>query len=218
MKVLFCIPGRQFSGEWLDCWNSLLFYCIQNGIQVMVNRKYSCNIYYVRNMLLGADVRRGKNQKPFDGKLDYDYICWIDSDTVFTPMHFQRLLNHNVDIVSALQAFEGGGGFTCGYIDEDYFRKNGYMEYLTPETIEKSKRNEQGLIAVDYIGFGFCLIKKGVFEKMEYPWFRPEWFEIDNCKDFSMEDVGFCINAKKAGFEIFVDPEVRVGHLKDWIF
>lgn len=218
MKIVFCIPGKQFSGEFLDCWNELLFYCIRNGIQVIVNRKYSCNIYYVRNMLLGADVSRGKNQKPFDGKIDYDFLCWIDSDTLFTTAQFQRLLNHNVDMVSALQSFEGGNGYTCGKLDEEYFKANGYMEYFTNETIKSAERNEQGLIEADYTGFGFTLIKKGVVEAMEYPYFRPEWFEIGECKDFCMEDVGFCMNVKKADFKIMIDPEVRVGHLKTAIF
>jgi hypothetical protein len=95
-------------------------------------------------MLLDIDVQRGKDQKLFDGKSDYDYTCWIDSDTIFSPTQFQKLLNHNVDIVSALQGFHGGNGFTCGYLNEDYFRKNGYMKYLTQETIEKVEKNEHG--------------------------------------------------------------------------
>jgi hypothetical protein len=218
MKIIFCLTGKNFSGKFLDCWTNLLAYCMSNGIQVGVSRKESCNVYYVRNMCLGADVQRGRNQKPFDNQLDYDFTCWIDSDSLFTPQMLQRLINYNQDIVAGLQSFEGGNGFTCGKLDDEFFKQHGYMEYYTPESIEKAEFNEVGLLEVDYTGFGMVLIKKGVFENMEYPWFRPMWFDYGDIKDFSMEDVGFCINAKKAGFKIYVDPTIRVGHLKDFIY
>lgn len=214
MIIVFCLPGREFSGEFFDCWNELLCECIRNNIQVIISRRYSCNIYYVRNMCLGASVNRGKNQKPFDGKIDYDYICWIDSDSIFNFNMLQKLLNHNVDMVGGLQIYEDGTGFTCGNLDEEYFKTNGFMEYYTPESIKKAKINDKGLIDVDYIGFGLVLIKKGVIESMEYPWFRAKWFEINNCKDFSMEDVGFCVGVKKSGYKIYVDPTIKVGHQK----
>jgi len=30
-----------------------------------------------------GDENLGQNQKPFQGKIDYDFIMWIDSDMVF---------------------------------------------------------------------------------------------------------------------------------------
>ena len=218
MKVIFCLPGSSFSSRFLSCWTNLLLYCWSNGIQPLLSQGTSPNIYYVRQMCLGADVTRGKDQKPFDGKIDYDYICWIDSDSIFTPQSLQKLLNYDLDIVAGLQAFEGGQGFTCGKLNKKYFKKHGMMEYYTPDKLKSAKLNERGLLEVDYAGFGLILIKKGVYEKLEYPWHRPEWFKINDCKDFSMEDVGFCINAKKADFRIYVDPSVRIGHEKKAIY
>lgn len=61
---------------------------------------------------------------------------------------------------------------------------------------------------------GFILVKKGVFESMEYPWFKPIEKKIGNMVDFTMEDVAFCLTAREKGFEIYVDPTVRVGHEK----
>jgi len=58
------------------------------------------------------------------------------------------------------------------------------------------------------------LIKKGVFESMEYPWFRPEFVQVGNAKDFTMEDVAFCREATRKGYKILVDPTVIVGHEK----
>ena len=67
-KIVFCLPSNNFSGKFLDCWSNLLTYCFQKNIQVGISRKESCNIYYVRNMCLGADVSRGENQKPFSDR------------------------------------------------------------------------------------------------------------------------------------------------------
>ena len=215
MKVIFCLPGSKFSGRFLECWTNLVTYCIQQGIQFGISRRESCNIYYVRNMCLGADVMRGKDQKPFNGQVDYDFIVWLDSDSVFAPEHVQRLLNHNVDIVAGLQMMEGGKGFTCSKWDDEFFQKNGYMEFYTPESIKEAEKDENGLVSVDYSGFGLMTIKKGVFERMEYPWFRAELTQYDNgVQDICMEDVYFCKTAKALGFKVHVDPAVRVGHEK----
>jgi len=214
-KVIFCLPGNNFSGKFLDCWTNLITYCMQNHIQFGVSRKESCNIYYVRNMCLGADVSRGESQKPFDGKVNYDYLMWIDSDIVFTPTHFQALLNHDKDIVSGVYMMGGGKSFAVVKDwDEEFFKKHGHFQFLTPKDIEGKK----DLIEVSYTGFGFILIRKGVFENMTYPWFKPIDKKIGNMVDFTMEDVAFCLRAKEKGFKIWIDAQVRVGHEKKVIY
>ncbi|MGA1870541.1 MAG: glycosyltransferase family 2 protein [bacterium] len=160
---------------------------------------------------MGADVKRGKNQKPFDGKVYYDYIMWIDSDIIFTVEQFQKLLIHKKDIMSGLYYMEGGRQFaTVADWDEEYFKKNGYFKFLQNEDIDREKDK----IEVSYTGMGFMLVKSGVFESMEYPWFRPINMKIGEMVDFTMEDVAFCIRAKEKGYKIYVDPNVIVGHEK----
>ena len=76
---------------------------------------------------------------------------------------------------------------------------------------------KEELISVDYTGFGWMLVKHGVFESMEYPWFRPEWREFPfetPVKEFTSEDVSWCHLAKENGYDIHVDPTVVVGHEK----
>jgi hypothetical protein len=211
LTVVFCLPGSDFSGRFLDCWTELISFCIQNNIRPILSRRQSCNIYFVRNMCLGANVSRGKDQKPFDGKLDYDYLMWIDSDIVFNPQHFITLLKHEKDIVSGIYLMEGCTSFaTVKDWDEEFFKKNNNFQFMTPDDL----KGQNDLIEVSYTGMGFMLIKKGVFEAMEYPWFRPIEKQIGNMVDFTMEDVGFCLKAKEKGFSVFIDPHVRVGHEK----
>ena len=62
------------------------------------------------------------------------------------------------------------------------------------------------------------LVKKGVFENMKYPWFRPEFVSIGDSKDFTMEDVAWCREAVRLGYKINIDPTVIVGHEKTKIY
>ena len=136
---------------------------------------------------------------------------WIDSDVLFRPEHIVGLVNQNVDIVSGLYLMEGGKYFAVVKDwDEEFFKKNGYFQFLTQKDI---KDNEE-LVEVTYTGMGFVLIKKGVFEALEYPWFEPKRQEIGEMCDFSSEDVGFCLKAREKGFKIIVDPKIIVKHEK----
>jgi len=211
MKIIFCIPGSNFSGRFLDCWTNILAFCMKSKIDCMISRKESSNVYFVRNLCLGADVSRGPGQKPFDGKLDYDYLMWIDSDMIFRPEQMVQLINRNVDIVSGLYLMEDGKSFAAVKDwDTEFFKTNGYFKFLNPEDIKDTKDP----IEVTYAGFGFMLIKRGVFESMSYPWFEPRKHEIGGMVDYSMEDVSFCLRAQEKGFKVFTDPTVIVGHEK----
>lgn len=69
------------------------------------------------------------------------------------------------------------------------------MNHETVESISKRRKP----FTVDYTGFGWVLIKKGVFENLEYPWFAPKMqvFESGAVQDMCGEDVSFCLDAKE---------------------
>jgi GT2 family glycosyltransferase len=166
-------------------------------------------------MCLGGDSIQGIDQKPFQGKVNYDYIMWIDSDMVFTPDQFFKLLDHDKDIVSGIYKMQNNFHYaTVENWDHDYFVKNGTYEFLNEDTVKQKK----DLFPVAYTGFGWMLIKNGVFESLEYPWFQPTWKEYElngkTIKEFTMEDVAFCDMIKDKGFKIWVDPKMIIGHEK----
>ena len=102
MKIIFCLPGASYSGRFLQCWTELIGELPKVGISYGLSQQYLCNIYHVRTKCLGASLDRGTNQKPFGGEIDYDYIMWIDSDIIFKPEQFFKLIDHDRDIVSGL--------------------------------------------------------------------------------------------------------------------
>ena len=245
-KIVFCLPGRMVSYVYLKNFVQLCFDMVQNQMSVQISQDYSSMVNFARCKCLGANVLRGPDQIPWDGKLDYDYQLWIDSDIVFNTEKFWQLLDlalpaeaviqeditdddGNVtgmrqSIVEDAQRQIAAGWYStedgkttsvAHWLDEDDFRTNGgVMNHEMVDGISKRKKP----FTVDYTGFGWVLIKKGVFvhEQMTYPWFAPKMqvFESGAVQDMCGEDVSFCLDAMDAGFKIWCDPRIRVGHEK----
>lgn len=65
----------------------------------------------------------------------------------------------------------------------------------------------KGLHRVGSNGFSFFLIDREVFSKVEEPWFGA------GDKWYANEDEQFCHEAKRKGYTIWVDADLRIGHL-----
>ena len=221
-KIVFCLPGRGVSYTYLKNFVQLCFDIVQNGMSIQISQDYSSMVNFARCKCLGANVLRGPDQIPWDGKLEYDYQIWIDSDIVFNTDQFWQLLdladNGEEDGQKAITAGwyateDGTTTSVAHWLEEDDFRKNGgVMNHETVESISKRKKP----FTVDYTGFGWVAIKHGVFEKLPYPWFAPKMqvFESGAVQDMCGEDVSFCLDAIEEGYEIWCDPRIRVGHEK----
>ena len=183
---------------------------------VVLCMDYDPNVYYARNKLLGGDVGRGPNQKPYNGEFEYDYVLWIDSDIRFNFKMIERLLSHKKDVVCGLYRMKDLKNFAVvRRMDDEYFKEHKTYQFLTVEDVEKMHKSEKtDLFEIDYTGMGLCVISRKAMESIEYPWFRPVWFEFGEMKDFCSEDVGMCIQLRKAGNTIYCDPSVIGGHMK----
>ena len=219
--IVFCLPGRGCSYTFLKNFVQLSFDMVQAGMSIQISQDYSSMVNFARCKCLGANVLRGADQKPWDGKLQYDYQLWIDNDIVFNVDKFWQLADLAIPaegeekkIAAGWYATEDGHTTSVAHwLEEEDFRKNGGV--MNHETVESmGKRNKP--FTVDYTGFGWVLIKKGVFEDMEYPWFAPKMqvFESGAVQDMCGEDVSFCLDAKEMGIETWCDPRIRVGHEK----
>jgi GT2 family glycosyltransferase len=156
------------------------------------------------------------SQKPFDGKLDYDFLFWIDSDVLFSTEDVLRLLNHDVDIVSGCYIMHDNTHYPIvETMDHEYFMGKGHYDFVTRPRLEELRASGE-LVPIDYVGFGFMCVKKGVFESLTYPYFAPRRIDFDrpNVVEFASEDVSFCMNARDAGYKVLLDPAVVVAHQK----
>lgn len=238
VNVVFCLPGKSYSNNFLVAWSETLVELQAHNIHYYISNKYSSNVFFVRNMCLGGSVLSGIDQQVFDGRIDYDYIFWIDSDMVFKSTDVLRLIatmetNKELNILSGMYLMEGGSNFATvdkGNFDYKLFVENdGVFPFMN--FISVICKKEQ-IFEAEYTGFGFICIRKGVFEKCKYPWFRPYTFAFDievtredeededekkkivSIVDYCSEDVGFCRMVQGLGFKVHVDPKIIVGHEK----
>ena len=75
--IVFCLPGRGVSYTFLKNFVQLCFDMVQNGMSIQISQDYSSMVNFARCKCLGANVLRGPDQIPWDGKLQYDYQLWI---------------------------------------------------------------------------------------------------------------------------------------------
>jgi hypothetical protein len=102
---------------------------------------------------------------------------WIDSDMVFSPQNFEALLKMEKPIASGIYKMSDGVNYaTVEHWDKAQYEKNGNFQFLNDKIIA----DKESIFPVEYTGFGWILIKRGVFESMQYPWFRPEWDTFRN--------------------------------------
>lgn len=203
--IAFCLPGNNFTDGFLISWTNVVRELVERQWPFYVSNFRAADMNNCRNKVTLGSASITPETVPFGG-LEYDYMLWIDSDMVFNFEHIEKLLEDQKDIVGGVYAMNANGVTTAGFLKEDGNHR------MTNKFI----MNKIHPFEVDYNGFGFMLIKKGVFEKIKYPWFTHEeigFSEIDITVATS-EDVGWCSRAKKAGYKIWLDPTVKLGHDK----
>jgi len=218
MKLIFALPGREFSGRFLVAWTETFTTLMREGHQVMMVNEYSSFVSFSRMKTLGLDVLRGKDQKPFGGNVEYDLWITIDSDIVFRPEQVLELIENSKEhpVVSGLYRMADLQHFACVQTwDEDYFKKHGSFKFLRPEDIVGASKFKK----VAYNGMGFMAVRRGIIESLKYPYFSYPLQQMTThdgivLEDMCSEDVAFCKNLNDAGYDVMVNTQLVVGHEK----
>ena len=193
MKIAFCIPGREFTGRFLECWTNLVKRLSNDNIDWILCRRYHPNIYRVRQECL----KIAKQANP-------DYYMWIESDIKFKPEDFYKLLeNKDKDIVSGVYLQPEGPTVNDIPITYACFIQGKNM-LLTSQIYSK-----KDIFKVRANGMGWMLVKNKVFNKIESP--------FDQTSSNNSEDVIFQDKAKNLGFDSWIDPTIKLGHEKSTI-
>jgi hypothetical protein len=128
-----------------------------------------------------------------------DWLWFMDDDHVFDRDTLFRLLDRNVDIVQPLVSTRKPPYRPYGY------RWNGQDH----ESFDWSHIPNTGLMEVDAVGCGGMLIRRHVLDAIADPWFE----EGHTSPEHLGEDLWFCKKAREAGFKIYVDTDVQIGHM-----
>lgn len=134
-------------------------------------------------------------------------IMFFDSDSVPPPETLDVLLSHDKDIVTAVQPLflASRGGIVWNVMD--YTDKP--VHSFDPIAFDGLPNK---LFRVSTCGFGAVLVKRRVFEKMGWPYFK----DIYTQHRWAVgEDSYFAAKAQECGFEIWADPNLQCEHNKN---
>lgn len=211
-NVVIATPGRMFHSEYVASLVKTTCWLAEQGLRYTFLNKYSSFVPSARELTAtNTYVHNWQTREVGSGEFTYDKIFWIDSDIEWTPEDFERLWSSELDIVSGLYQTSPTGVVAVNFPDDQGRpTKVNKIEFLLhDEPVE-----------VGGVGFGFVAMKQGVFETMERPWFlinRVKWDDVDFYTNVG-EDYSWCANAQRAGYKIWVDPQVKVLHHKETIY
>ena len=221
VNIILCIPGNKFSGKFIQSYSALLIHCMTHGINLDIQQMFSSNVYHTRECMVAMTVLTDtKNIAPFGGK-HYDFSLWIDSDQVFTAEHLELLLarmnDPKIDVIGAAIKVHSGNEYAFGWFDEKLLEGKNELKRMTVTQMECKQKP----IEVDYLGLAFTLVRKGVFEKIKFPWFQGlPYNAIPACKNkegMMGEDLSWCWRESQAGVKFYIDPLCQVGHEKETV-
>ena len=135
----------------------------------------------------------------------FDYYMSIDSDMVFPHDGITKLLENDKDIVGANYSVRGSA--VEGHPREAVIKmadKDGKRINMPLDALPKR------LFKCNGLGNGFILYKAKVFKGTEAPWF---YVTEDAEGNWGGEDILFHEKAQAAGFEVWCNPQIRVGHI-----
>jgi len=165
----------------------------RSAFSIMIQAKHAANYFIPGPATVSMAVIRNNLIENFL-KSDCTHALCLDGDQVFPEDMVYRLLNHNKDIVSA---------YVC--VKNQPEKPNAFVKHGDQYIPYKGV----GLEEVDAVGFGGILIKREVFERMPKPWFAYE----DSKTKITTEEIYFFEKAKKLGYKLFCDFNLKCSHL-----
>jgi len=165
---------------------------------------------------------RSKCANFFLNNTDHEFLFFLDSDIGFNPDDVLRLLSHRVPIVSGA-----------------YPMKTIPLRYCV--RVAQPEKRQGDLISIEGNGMGFVLIHRSVFASMaqRFPHLKytpdgtdsnipPTQGEINNSHHYFMEekvgnafkseDQSFFHRARMIGYDVWLDPTIKLRHVGSHVF
>lgn len=217
MQLILNLPCNSVTPPTFNSIIKLINYTNKyKDFDLVINQCGGSHVGFTREKCMGWDDIRHlgtKDRVLFNGKWpDYDAILWVDSDIQFEPEDFLTLWDDQQDIVCGYYKMADARNLCC-VMEVPNGRKEEEMSFMSVEEIQK----HDTLIELNHGGLGFCLVRKGVFESIDPPFFMDQKIERGGRVAYVGEDVAFFHKAREAGHHVYCDPRVKVGHYKNFI-
>jgi hypothetical protein len=212
--IVFCVPGRQFNSRFLLNWSELLLKCLVNNYRPILCQENDRDIFIQRNKCLGGNILKdNSDQKPFQGELEYDYLVWIDPNVIFTYDDLTKLLNSKYDVTSGVYILNNLNNITnvVHKFDYDFYKKNGTFNFLVQDNIINLEKINNRYFEAEIVDLGWVCMKKGIAEKIQYPWFEPHNNKDESVNLFT-DSYSYCKKLKNEGIKIMVDSNIKMNY------
>ena len=208
-KVMLGLPSYDYkvSSKLAISLANFCLLAMKHGVDVQICNISGCSVVSrVRNLIAGDFLNS-----------DCTDLMFIDSDINFEAEDIFRLMAWNSDPKKGIVA-----GIPVA-------RKKGQVYFSTLDTDEDDSifMDKMGLVRAKRVATAFMMIRREVFTKLKDA--HPEWVYHDEKKegdemiaffDFALkdgqyigEDYLFCDRAREQGFEVWIDPTIKLGHM-----
>ena len=201
-RIIVCLPGEKFSMRWVSSTMRTIQW-MNTVYEINVVMGYTSNVYMARTALAEQCLEP-----------EADYVLWIDDDNPVEPADVATLIQ---DLESIKEIDVVAGWCVCtsdsyesplSNVSVGLFGEEFHQCAFHPQTMYEAK----ALMKVDWTGFPIVLMRQSVLKAIKQP-FRPMPNER-SAYGFDSEDLSFSRRLKEAGFNLAVDPRVKVPHLK----
>lgn len=197
MSVVIVTPcgGYQNAFKFTKSLANLVSYSWAHGLKVgAFGGTERMVIHWARNDLArqARDLVRENGEK-------YTHILWLDDDHAFNPDLLCYLArNGDKDVVSALY-YGRTKPLPVAYVKDTNDDKYKHFPLIWPPST---------LCEVDAVGFGACLMRRDVLDRIPEPYFTFINSGVG-------EDIYFCVHAKEHGVKIWLEGSYELGHIGD---
>lgn len=139
-----------------------------------------------------------------------DWIWFQADDHHFPPDTLMRLLERDVDVVVPVMNRKSPPFDLVVYKSETVLEGRDGREYPAYEKYSIDEIPGEGLFPVYAAGSGSMLVRKHVLDDIGDPWFHNPQQTVIN------DDLEFCRKLREAGYTIYADAEVSVGHVSQF--
>ena len=178
----------------------------QHGIDIQIGSVCGCSVVSRARNLLTKDFLESKCTD----------LIFIDSDINFEPEDVFRLMAWTTDpkkgIVAGVPRIRG--------------EEKVYITALDYDDNRELTMNNMGLVRGMRVATAFMMVRRDVFETLVEA--HPDWTYYDKKSDrmlpaifdfklteegYMGEDFLFCDRAREVGFEVWIDPTIKLGHM-----
>jgi len=201
MRIAICIPARG------QMEVATAFDLVAMCAYTIKTTKHDIDLFTSAGTLI-FDQRNNLVKTALDIKADY--LLFVDADMRFPKDTLKILMSHNKDII-------GVNATTRSEPVKPTAKNFVVNEDQSVDWIPIYSNAKSGIEKADGIGCGVMLVNTRVFKAMEEPYFYFE--QLPNNKLLG-EDIYFCIKAKDAGFDTWVDHDLSKGirHIGQYVY